>query len=76
MFPALFRRELVCQLARFGGQTAAGRFCRVVRLLWHGALWLSHNGFNLLLPAGDCKKYVAMRGSQIRPLPTGVADGG
>ena len=76
MFPALFRRELVGQLARFGGQTAAGRFCRVVGLLWRGALWLSHNGFNLPLPAGDCKKYVAMRGSQIRPLPAGVADGG
>jgi len=39
MFPALFRRELVRQLARFGGQTAAGGFFRVVGLLWRGALW-------------------------------------
>ena len=69
MFPALFRRELVRQLARFGGQTAAGRFCRVVGLLWRGALWLSHNVFNLPLPADDCKEYVAIHGSQIARFP-------
>jgi hypothetical protein len=53
MFPALFRGELAGQLTRFGGQTAAGRFVRVVELLWRGALWLSHNELNLPLPAGD-----------------------
>lgn len=76
MFPALFRRELVRQLARFGGQTAAGRFCRVVELLWRGALRLFHNGFNLPLRAGDCKKYVATHGSKFFrfPLPLPMAN--
>ena len=51
MFPALFRRELAGQLAGFGGQTAAGRFVRVVELLC-GALWLFHNEPNVPFPAG------------------------
>ena len=59
MFPALFRGELAGQLARFGGQPAAGRFVRVVELLWRGALWRSHNELNLPLPAGDVNKSMA-----------------
>jgi hypothetical protein len=37
MFPALFRSELVRQLAGFGGKTAAGSRFRVVELLLRGA---------------------------------------
>ena len=56
MLRFLLRRELVRQFARFGGQTAAGRFFRVVGLLCCGAFWLSHNKLNLPLPAGGCKE--------------------
>jgi len=69
MFPALFGREFVRQLARFGGQPAAGCFFRVVGLLWRGAWWLSHNEFNLPLPAGNVNKSIAIQGSQVARFP-------
>ena len=59
MFPALFRGELVRQFARFGGQTAAGRFLRAAEFLWRDVFWLFHNGFNLPFPTGECKRYIA-----------------
>ena len=52
MLPALFRGELVGQLASFGGQPAAGSFFRVVELLLRDALRLSHNKLNLPFPEG------------------------
>lgn len=50
MFPALFRGELVGQLASFGGQTAAGGFFRVVELLLRGAVRPFHNNLKLPFP--------------------------
>jgi hypothetical protein len=47
MLSALFRRELVGQLASFGSQSAAGSFFRVVELLLRDALRLFHNKLNL-----------------------------
>ena len=52
MLPALFRCELVGQLASFGGQPAAGSFFRVVELLLHDAVRLSHNYLHLSFPKG------------------------
>jgi hypothetical protein len=52
MLPALFRGELVGQLASFGGQPAAGSFFRVVELLLRDAGRRSHNKPNLPFPEG------------------------
>ena len=52
MLPALFRGELVGQLASFGGQPAAGSFFRVVELLLRDAVRLFHNQLNLPFPKG------------------------
>ena len=52
MLPALFRGELVGQLASFGGQPTAGGFFRVVKLPLRDALRLSHIKVNLPFPKG------------------------
>jgi hypothetical protein len=62
MFPALFRRELVRQFACFGGQMTAGRFFRVIKLLWRGALRPPHNKLSLPLPAGKCNTFLLLLG--------------
>jgi len=76
MFPALFRRELVRQLARFGSQPAAGCFFRVVEFLWRVALRLFHSGFNLQLTAVVVNRMIYhFKGKLNFPFPAVVAAG-
>jgi hypothetical protein len=40
----------------------AGRFFRVIKLLWRGALRPPHNKLSLPLPAGKCNTFLLLLG--------------